>query len=324
VIMPVLNAERFIGAAIASVQAQTFDDWELLVVDDGSTDASARIVVDAQRGDPRIRLVDNRAGPAHGAAVARNIGIAQAEGDLVAFLDADDLYEPDKLADEVELLAAHPEAAMVYGPALWWRDGDESWSWTEPMHREAGRLHMPTSLLRRVIVSGDGQVPCTCSVLIRREALVRVGGFEERFRLYEDQTLWVKLFLSFPVYVHDSCHARYRQHSDSTSAMAARAGEYAQHENHAARGAFLSWVDHYCNSAGVNDPRLRRAIRVARSPYIENQGFQHRLDLARVATKHHLRKLRARAARLAKSLRGFGRKRWEDPSSRTARSSRRP
>lgn len=307
VIMPVLNGERFIGAAIASVQAQTFRDWELVVIDDGSTDASAEIVEEALRDDPRIRLVDNRGGPVHGAAAARNLGMRRAEGELIAFLDADDLYEPGKLADEVALLASHPEAAMVYGPALWWRDGDDSWSWREPMRREAGKLHRPTLLLRKVIVSGDWQVPCTCCVLIRRAAIDRVGGFDERFRLYEDQTLWAKLFMLLPVYVHDRCHARYRQHAGSTSAAAAKAGEYAQHANHSARGDFLAWVDAYCRDAEIDDTRLHRAIRVARSPYIEVQGLQHKIDLTWFASKHHARILGARAIRLAKIIRGLGR-----------------
>ncbi len=306
VIMPVLNAEPFIGAAIASVQAQSFRDWELIVVDDGSTDASAGIVADAQRGDPRIRLVDNSAGPTHGAAAARNIGMQRAEGAFIAYLDADDVYEPDKLAHETELLASYPDAAMVYGPTLWWRGPADAWTWKQPMKREAGHLHRPTVLLRKAIVSGDWQVPCTCGVLIRREAIERVGGFDERFRLYEDQTLWAKLFLLLPVHVHDRCHARYLQHAASTSSAAVKTGEYDQHAKHTARGEFLAWLDDHCRAAEVDDPVLRRELRIARSPYVAGESLRHRIDLTRFAVRQLSRKVRGRMIRLAKSIRASG------------------
>jgi len=307
VIMPVLNAERFIGEAIASVQAQTFPDWELIVIDDGSTDGSARVAEEAGLADPRIRLVDNRAGPTHGAAAARNLGMRLATGALIAFLDADDLYEPGKLADEVALLDANPDVAVVYGPALWWNDGGPPRRWIQSMRREAGRAYPPTVLLRKVIVANDWEVPCTCSVLIRRQAIERVGGFDERFRLYEDQTLWAKLFLVLPAYVHATCHARYRQHAASTSAAATRAGEYSQHANHSARGEFLAWLDEYCRGSGVADAHLHREIRIARSPYVEGHGLQHRLDLTRLALRRLLRRMRGRAIRLSKIIRGRGR-----------------
>lgn len=306
VIMPVLNAERFIGEAIASVQTQTFRDWELVVVDDGSTDASARIVEEVLRGDPRIRLIDNRVSATHGAAAARNLGIRMAAGRLIAFLDADDVYEPEKLADEVALLAAHPDVAMVYGPAMWWNDEGAPRPWIQSMRREAGRAYAPTILLRKVIVSGVWEVPCTCCVLIRREAIERVGGFDERFRLYEDQTLWAKLFLLYPAYVHARCHARYRQHAGSTSAGAARAGEYSHHAAHSSRGPFLAWLEDHCRASGVTDTRLLGEIRVARSPYVEGSGLQHWVDLTRLAVRNHFRKLRGRAIRLAKIIRGAG------------------
>ena len=124
VIMPVLNQEAWLGAAIDSVRSQRLTDWELLIVDDGSTDSS-RAVAEHYVGQDsaRIRLLP-AAGNRHGAAAARNAAMAEARGRYVAFLDADDLYFTEKLAEEVRMLDSAPEAAMLYGPSLWrWQDG---------------------------------------------------------------------------------------------------------------------------------------------------------------------------------------------------------
>ncbi|KFC67374.1 Glycosyl transferase family protein [Devosia sp. LC5] len=286
IITPVLNAERFLLAAIASVLAQTETDWELLLIDDGSTDASPAIAAAAATGDARIRTVSRPANARHGAAAARNAGLAQARGEFVAFLDADDLYEPQKLATELALLDAHPEAAMVYGPTLWWRDGERPWRWVEPMQRQANRLHRPPALVSKVILSLDWHVPCTCAVLIRRSAIAETGGFEEQFTLYEDQTLWTKLFLRYPVFIHDRCLSRYRQHEHSVSAEASKSGQYQRHAEHRSRAAFLDWVAQYLGGKTA----LRRALRLARAPYAP-PGLQRSADLAYLRAKRATRRV---------------------------------
>ena len=149
IIMPVRNGEAFLAQAIESVRRQTLADWELLIVDDGSTDASAVIAERAAADDPRIRVLHSEH---RGAGAARNQGLQAAAGEFVAFLDADDLYEEDKLAFEVAVLADHPTAAMTYGPTFWWFDGIPGKSWTESMGSLANRLHTPPDLLRRVIL----------------------------------------------------------------------------------------------------------------------------------------------------------------------------
>lgn len=286
IIMPVLNAERFLQAAIDSVLAQTHADWELIVIDDGSTDTSPDIAATAASTDTRIRTVARSSNAPHGAAAARNAGLALATGDFIAFLDADDLYEPKKLQTELALLAAHPEAAMVYGPTLWWRDGDRPWRWVEPMHRQANRLHAPPTLVSKVILSLDWHVPCTCAVLIRRSAIAEIGGFAEQFTLYEDQTLWTKLFLRYPVFIHDHCLSRYRQHEHSVSAEAVRSGQYQRDAEHQSRAAFLDWAAQYLGT----DPALQRALRLARAPYAQ-PGLQRSADLAYLRAKRATRQL---------------------------------
>jgi teichuronic acid biosynthesis glycosyltransferase TuaG len=108
VVMPVYNAARFLASALASVQAQSFTDWELIAVDDGSTDPSGRILADLAAQEPRLRPLST--GGNQGAGVARNLGLDAARGRFVAFLDADDLWHPEKLARQLIWFEAHPAA----------------------------------------------------------------------------------------------------------------------------------------------------------------------------------------------------------------------
>lgn len=111
IMMPAYNAERYIGEAIASVREQTYANWELIIVDDGSTDHTAAIAAQAAVADPRVRLVQQ---PNGGEAVARNTALAHMHGELIAFLDADDAYLPHHLAAVVAYLQAHPDRDAVY------------------------------------------------------------------------------------------------------------------------------------------------------------------------------------------------------------------
>ncbi|RWK08190.1 MAG: glycosyltransferase [Mesorhizobium sp.] len=268
IITPFLNAEENLAEAIASVRAQTVTDWELLLVDDGSTDNSVKIANDVAAADPRIKVLRRPPGSKRGAAAARNAGIEAGNGDLFAFLDADDLYEPHMLETVLAAADDNPDAAMIFGPTRWWYPNSARSDWIEPTDGLARRLHQPPRLLSRVLLMQDGHVPCTCSVLVRRSAIITVGGFEERFDLYEDQALWAKLFLRFPVFVTPVTLARYRQHSGSASASATERGLYDRMGKHPARAAFLDWVAQHLAESGRQDFRVQWALRLARAPYV--------------------------------------------------------
>ena len=144
VIMPVFDQEAYFAEAIESMRAQTFERWELLMVDDGSTDRSPAIAQAYALSDPdRIRLLRHPDRRRHGAAAARNLGLRQARGEFIAFLDADDAYEPDKLEVEVALLDSQPDAAMLYGPTLWWYPGTKRLVRPERLGVEPGRVYPP-------------------------------------------------------------------------------------------------------------------------------------------------------------------------------------
>ena len=227
-----LNAERFFCEAVDSVVQQTYPHWELLLVDDGSTDGTSRLARDYERRLPgRIRYLEHAGHARHGMSASRNLGIDHARGALVAFLDADDKWTASKLASQVTILAAHPAAQMVSGPTHLW------YGWTgrpEDRARDAIRLvsepmdtfYTPPELLRRYLTD-RALTPATCSVLIRREAIERVGGFENRFRgLYEDQAFFLKAYLKLPTYLASECTDFYRQHPSSHMALARRTGQY--------------------------------------------------------------------------------------------------
>lgn len=266
--MPVLDQELYLRAAVESVESQTMADWELLLVDDGSTDTSVEIAEALLPAHPgRIHLLRSAGNEPRGPGSARNQGIAAAKGLYLAFLDADDLYAPEKLAREVALLEATPDAAMLYGPTRWWYEDGKQPDRVEWVGVPTERVYRPPELLRRILLLQEGHIPCTCGVLILREAARSVGGFEERFQLYEDQSLWAKLFLRYPVYVTGLSHAQYRQHAVSASAKAERAGEYHPFRPHPAGLAFLQWLEDHVRDSGVRDRGLTRAFRAAFYPY---------------------------------------------------------
>ena len=262
-----LDSERFLQEAIESVLAQSSTDWELLLIDDGSTDGSTALAQTYAAQYPgRVRYFDH---PGHrnvGKSTSRNLGIREARGEYVTFLDADDVLLPDKLERQTRLLAAHPEAAMVYGRTEYW------FSWTGELRARRrdfipglGSSHgapiEPPALVSRFLRRG-GSVPCLCGVLARTAAVVEVGGFDESIQdLYEDQVLLAKLCLEWPVLVETGCGERYRQHPDSSSSAAIRSGAYHPWRPNRARAAYLDWLAAYATGRGISDPAFWKAMR---------------------------------------------------------------
>ena len=269
-----LNAEAFFQEAIQSIFAQTEKRWELLLVDDGSTDGSTRMAQEfAERHPDRVRYLEHPRHENLGMSASRNRGIAHARGTYVAFLDADDVWLPNKLAHQVAALDAHPEAGMVYGPTQYW------YSWTnkrEDRERDfEGDIGMPPDtlveppgLLKLSLRDDGATMPGICSILVRREALASVGGFETSFRgSYEDQAFLVKMFLKHTVFVTDECLDLYRQHPNSCCAQAIARGDYDPVRPHPTRRVFLNWLSTYLSSEGVQDPEIWQALRNAMKPY---------------------------------------------------------
>lgn len=257
------DAERFLAESARSVLAQSCSDWELLLVDDGSSDDSREIAEGFERLCPhRIRVLEHDGRRNRGMSASRNLGIAQARGRFVALLDADDVWLPHRLEEQLALFAAHPRAAMVYGNRQYWTDGRDGGEVSD--HRiPVDRLILPPELF--VAIYGDQRATNPGSdVIVRRETALRLGGFDDRFRtMYEDQAFLVKVFLHEPVFVSSRCWMKYRQHDASCVARWARDGERPE----TSWKSFLDWIEAYVAERGIADRRVRAAVGRAMRPF---------------------------------------------------------
>lgn len=265
-IIPVWNAEPFLHEAIESVVGQTYAEWELVLVDDGSTDASPAIIDRAVASDPdRVHVLRHPGGGRRGVTATRNLGIRNARGSYVAFLDADDIWLPSKLGDQVALLAAHPSAAMVYGRTIFWnrwRDGDGGAveDGLTDLVVAPDRVVDPPHLVE-LFLRNETAVCTVNSVMVRREVIDAVGGFDESFPdFYEDFVLWIKVALRWPIYVSGHTWDRYRQHPGNACAMAERDGWYDSARPNPATATYLRWVAFHLAKEGVTDRRIWRAL----------------------------------------------------------------
>ncbi len=288
------NGDRFIAEAIESVLAQTHPRWELLLVDDGSTDRATHIARDfAQRFPDRIRYLEHEGHANRGMSAARNLGLRHAQGSFISYLDADDVWQPEKLTEQLALLQAHPEAAYVYGPLELWR----SWSGRPSDHDElqelgleADRVIAPPDLLK-LFLQNEKNIPS--GILIRAEIFEEKGGYDPAFTgMYEDLVMHAKICLTQPVYAAAKSWYRYRQHPDSCNAQAWRSGRDQE-----ARLAFLRWLEKYLRELGQAEGEVweitQEQLRALRQP----------APLRRVPQL--LRRQAGRAVRLArKTLRG--------------------
>lgn len=240
---------------------QSYKHWELILVDDGSTDNSPEIARRYAKLYPnQVSLLTHEGRRNAGVSASRNLGLRQAGGEYVCFLDADDVFLPDKLEKELTILQLNPEAVVVCGAFQYW------YSWTgidSDRHRdfgvtlgvESGRLYQPPDLLIHNLRAG-GRKPGTSGIMLRRDRF-RVDACDESFvGLGDDQVFWAKVSLLLPIFVIDDCLFKYRQHPDSLCAVGLQDGE-----DFLAWQRFLTWLDGYIAAENVDDQRVLRALK---------------------------------------------------------------
>ena len=176
VIGPAYNAERFLGAALRSAASQTEPPAEIIVVDDGSSDGTERAVGEARAAVPVIYRRQDR----QGAGVARNRGVSEARGEWIAFLDADDIWYPDKLAVQMDSLSARTPVEFIYSDLDL---VDEAGSLLIQEWLTAESARKPNSWRRLMtLIVGDRPFPFPTTVLMKKELIERAGGFNPVFR----------------------------------------------------------------------------------------------------------------------------------------------
>jgi glycosyltransferase involved in cell wall biosynthesis len=266
VIIPFLNAERFLVEAIENVLAQTYSDWELMLVDDGSTDGSTRIAhFYAEKYPGQVRYLEHEEHRSLGMSTSRNLGIRHCKGRYVAFLDSDDVWLPHKLERQVAIMESEPRASMVYGLSQYW------YSWTgdaEDRKRDfvpdsdvpTNALYASKTLLSTLYPIGSATPPSMSNLLTVRELFERTGGFEERFRgIYEDLAFLVKAYLfGSGVFVSGEQWVRSRIYSSYNPPILPEAAQ-----SRAPRMVFLNWVETYLDQQCITDHVIRSVVHLA-------------------------------------------------------------
>jgi glycosyltransferase involved in cell wall biosynthesis len=272
VIIIFLNEEKFIAEAIDSVFAQNYDHWELLLVNDGSTDNSTNIALNyAQKNPQQVRYLEHSNHENCGMSASRNLGIEHAKGEFIAFLDADDIWLPGKLTDQLAIFESYPEVAMVYGWVQFWH------SWTgkqEDIHRDYfvslgveqnSIIHTPNLL--PILWKQGKQKPVPSNVMVHREILIQVGKSEVQFRGWaEDTVLFTKIGLNFPIYVSQICWVKHRENQNYDPVhdifIAAR-----DNQRYLENQAYFNWTEQYLIAQGMKNSQIWKELKKARLVY---------------------------------------------------------
>lgn len=203
-IITAYNSEMFIADAISSVLSQSRPVDDILVVDDGSTDKTREIVTSFSQQGVRYKYQENQ-----GPGAARNYGLRETSGDLVAFLDADDIWLKDKTENQLKFLADHPDMALVAGFAWWWNVTMNTCSTVGdvPPHLQALRRDM-------MVYNKIGN---PSRVMLRRSALAEVGEFNPSIRWGQDWDLWIRIVMNCNAAIQPIPVIVYRWHEKNLS-----------------------------------------------------------------------------------------------------------
>jgi glycosyltransferase involved in cell wall biosynthesis len=262
------NAADFLGEAIESALAQEYRDFELLLVDDGSTDSGPAIAQPyAEREPGRIRCLQHPGGANRGMSASRNLGLREARGELIAFIDADDRWRANKLAEQVAIFDQHPQVDACCGAVNYWRSWAGGKDELVPTGHVQGRPIPPREASLALYPLGKAAAPCPSDLMVRRPTALALGGFEESFtgslQMYEDQAFLAKLYLQGIVYFDARCWLDYRRHDATCSAEVVRSGRYDEVRKH-----FLEWLESYLGEhPELQHPRVTAALSRALFPY---------------------------------------------------------
>jgi glycosyltransferase involved in cell wall biosynthesis len=295
-----LNLEPFLEEAIQSVLQQTWQNWELLLIDDGSTDNSSQIANKYSTEFPgKIIYKDHQGHKNHGLSFSRNTGISYSSGNLLAFLDGDDVWMPIFLENIINCWK-EKQVAMVCEATLYWH------SWEDPTKKDyklevgvpQNAVYSHPELLRRLYPLSTGTSPCICSLIVEKRAVLQYGCFELPFRgMYEDQAFHIKLYLHERIYISSDCNNKYRQRKTSLVNYSVTHGLYEKQ-----RGFFLRWMEIYLSSNdGATEDIIKlfdKAIFPYRYPAIHFIGTTVPKKLKNFSLRRQLQKIKQKVSKL--------------------------
>jgi glycosyltransferase involved in cell wall biosynthesis len=206
VVMPVYNAERYLRIAVDSILAQTVRNFELIAVDDGSTDSSLNILKRFAAADSRVRVISR---PNTGIVGALNDGLAAARGQLIARMDADDWVSPLRFEKQLEFLEKHPRCVCV-GASFNYMDADGALIKWSPRETDPHKIE-------QALLSGDGGALIHPVILMRREALEKVGPYRQEALWVEDLDLYLRLAMVGELSNVPDVLLHYRYHTQSVN-----------------------------------------------------------------------------------------------------------
>ncbi len=204
IIIPAYNAMVYLLDTLQSALGQTFSDFEVLIINDGSSDSIVEWA--AQIRDPRVQLISQEN---QGLSGARNTGIWRSQGEYLAFLDADDIWEPTKLEKQVACLDRNPSVGLV---SSWVSCIDDKGNWIESPQTPKSR---GDELKRDLFVSNI--VLCGSTPMVRRCCFEKVGFFDRTLRSIEDWDMWLRMAPHYQLYAIQEPLVQYRKHSNSMS-----------------------------------------------------------------------------------------------------------
>ena len=291
VVVCFFNEKQFLDEAIQSVFAQDYDHWELLLVDDGSTDESSAMAKSyASRFPDKVIYVEHAYHQNKGLSASRNAGIKRAHGGYVAFLDADDVWMPDKLSAQLAIFKAHPEVTVLLESSLYWNSWSDGRKEDTLIHIGASEgVYRAPQLMLSLYPLGKGAAPCPSGIMVQR-AVLRRCSFEEMFRgilqMYEDQAFLCKVYLKETVYVSAACHNKYRQRPQSLVSAVHDSGNY-----HKVRSHYLYWFRDYLHGQPLRYKAVEKLLRKAQMPYREPMLYKITVDIPKLLRKLLIRLL---------------------------------
>lgn len=290
VVLCFYNEKAFLEEAIQSVFSQDYTNWELFLVDDGSSDESTAIArTYAARYPQKVFYLDHDYHQNKGLSASRNAGIRKCRGTYVAFLDADDVWLPGKLRYQVNILNTQPVTVVLESSLYWnsWRDGRKA-DTLVPVGAAEG-VYKPPQLMLSLYPLGKGAAPCPSGIMVQR-AVLRRCVFEDLFRgilqMYEDQAFLCKVYLKETVFVSAACHNKYRQRESSLVSAVHESGNYEK-----VRCYYLYWFRDWLHGQPYRYKAVERLLRKAQMPYREPLLYKLTVDTPKYARKLLIRLL---------------------------------